>query len=53
MRQKSYWKNEVNDCLDDISQKIVDTLFEIENIQGIDAIDECKEKLNKIIEMLY
>lgn len=46
-------KDEVNDFLDDISQKIGDALSEIENIQGIDVIDECKEKLNKIIEMLY
>ena len=46
-------KDEVNDFLDNISQKIGDALFEIENIQGIDVIDECKKKLNKIIEMLY
>lgn len=46
-------KDEVNDFLDDISQKIGDALSEIESIQGIDVIDECKEKLNKIIEMLY
>ncbi|ADZ82690.1 hypothetical protein [Cellulosilyticum lentocellum] len=46
-------KDEVNDFLDDISQKIGDALSEIENIQGIDVIDECKEKLNEVIKMLY
>lgn len=53
LQKELYEKEEVEDFLSDIMSMIDDAIRDIDDIQGIDIIDTCKEKLKEISNMLY
>lgn len=48
-----YEQEEVNSLFSDVYDELDDALREIQDIQGIDSIDECKTILEKVIKMIY
>lgn len=48
-----YEKDEVDDFISKIESMVSDAIKEIQDIAGIDKIDECQEILEKVVNMIY
>lgn len=48
-----YEKDEVDDFISKIESMVSDAIKEIQDIAGIDKIDECREILEKVVNMIY
>lgn len=48
-----YEREEVDSLLDELENKIGEALKEIEKIEGIDLIDNCKEILSGVLGKFY
>ena len=51
--QELYEKDEVDDFISKIESMVSDAIKEIQDIAGIDKIDECREILGKVVNMIY
>ncbi|MGL6174856.1 MAG: hypothetical protein ACRC1P_09665 [Cellulosilyticaceae bacterium] len=47
------FESDHKEVIDDIENKVSDALREIENIEGIDKIDNCKQVLQELLSKLY
>lgn len=48
-----YEKDEVDNFINKIENMVSDAINKIQDITGIDKIDECQEVLEKIVHMIY